>query len=388
LRFTSLLVLSTFVVAVVMSPMRLALASPPTPSAQAQPQVQAEEHFLRAVALYRDGDLEGAYIEFKRAHQISPHYRILYNLATVSIERHDYARAISFYEQYLRDGGAALPEDRRRDVTLSLAELETRVGQLTIETESEGWRLFVNDTLVGTPVPHVAVAATLRDPIEEAGVLVTDGISYPMQGMVSRQGHTDAEGHLRLTGFPARGKLLVTLAPKEGHTAGLSTTRLARDLGQNPMPLVMQPPARIQGVLAGPIPTDLQIVAIDEGDATEVARTTVGATGAFALDVPRARDYMLWARAQNAANAPSMQIARVRAELDDQAPLSARYPRGSTLSGVIVDARGAPVAGAIVAVRCDHEQPSCIGPAARPFAQSVTDPAGRYRILLPDPASE
>ena len=67
--------------------------------ADADPRAEASKRFRRGVKLYNDGDFVAALIEFKRAYELEPNYRVLYNLGQTSRELKDYAAALRAYEQ-------------------------------------------------------------------------------------------------------------------------------------------------------------------------------------------------------------------------------------------------------------------------------------------------
>src|SRR5690348_12705741 len=50
----------------------------------------ARSHFQRGVVLYRSGAYDAALAEFSRAYDAAPNYRILYNLAQIQAQKHDY----------------------------------------------------------------------------------------------------------------------------------------------------------------------------------------------------------------------------------------------------------------------------------------------------------
>jgi hypothetical protein len=133
---------------------RVAAAPARAPAAAAQaagPAVdEAQAHFRRAVDLYRDGDMAGALVEFSRAHDLVPSYKILYNLGQVSYELRDYAAAVRYYRAYLTEGGADVPPDRRREVEADLPRLETRVGRLDVRAAQPGATVLVDDVPAGT----------------------------------------------------------------------------------------------------------------------------------------------------------------------------------------------------------------------------------------------
>jgi tetratricopeptide (TPR) repeat protein len=137
---------------------------------------QAAAHFERGVELYREGSLDAALVEFERAYELIPNYRLLYNLGQIQAERHEYATAVRLFEQYLTAGGSELSEERRGEVQREMDKLRGRVSYLFVESNVDGARLFVDDAPVGTlplasPVPINAGVSNVR--LEKPGYLPT-----------------------------------------------------------------------------------------------------------------------------------------------------------------------------------------------------------------------
>lgn len=117
--------------------------------AQEATQAAAAEHFERGIELYREGSLDAALVEFERAYESVPDYRVLYNLAQVQTQRGEYVEAISLFEKYLREGGARIVPERRAEVEQDLSKLNGRVARLWVESNTDGAELFVNGKHVG-----------------------------------------------------------------------------------------------------------------------------------------------------------------------------------------------------------------------------------------------
>ena len=165
-----LLVLSSLVVLVPARALAQATAGASSATAQAAAQEQGREHFARGVALYREGNFGGARVEFQRAYDIAPSYRILFNLAESAFELQDYAGAMAAFGRYLAEGGEHVPPPRRAEVEKSLRDLEQRVGRLELTSNVEGADVSVDGAHVGTTplaapivvsVGRRAVSATL-----------------------------------------------------------------------------------------------------------------------------------------------------------------------------------------------------------------------------------
>lgn len=134
--------------AILMSVLLLAPAGRGLAEADAAEQ-QASEHFERGVEFYREGSLDAALVEFERAYDLTSNYRVLFNLAQVQAERHEYVAAIAAFRKYLEAGGAELPEARRKQAADEVALLERRVAQLVVESDVAGAKLFINGAAAG-----------------------------------------------------------------------------------------------------------------------------------------------------------------------------------------------------------------------------------------------
>ena len=121
-------------------------------AAAAGPETSAEAatHFNRGVQLYREGNLDAALAEFNRANELAPNFRLLYNMAQVQAERHDYVRALQLLQAYLQQGGAEIPAARRGEVEQEQVRLRERVAMLWVSADAPGARLFVNEEPVAS----------------------------------------------------------------------------------------------------------------------------------------------------------------------------------------------------------------------------------------------
>lgn len=130
----------------------------PTPDAAADGNADAEtaerteaarEHFERGVAFYRDGDLEGALVEFKRAMDVQPNYKLLFNLGQVSQELRDYPAAERYFRDYLTQGGDGIDAERRQRVEAELDKLAGRIARLSLTSNLPGTEFLVDGVPVG-----------------------------------------------------------------------------------------------------------------------------------------------------------------------------------------------------------------------------------------------
>lgn len=134
-------------------PAVLVLLTVSPPAAWAAPtraQVEeARERFNRGVQLYNESSLEAALAEFQKANQLSPSYRLHFNIAQVQYELHDYVEALRSFWKYLAQGGSDVPPQRRAEVEGEIKKLEKRVGYLSIKTSVTGAQISVDGVPMG-----------------------------------------------------------------------------------------------------------------------------------------------------------------------------------------------------------------------------------------------
>ena len=124
--------------------------------AEAQPSNldEALVHFERGAEFYDEDNFRGALIEFKRAYELAPSYKILFNIGQVEMELKNYAGALAAYTRYLREGGPDIAQGRVEQVTLEIQRLKGRIGQLVIRT-ADGAEILIDDISVGhAPLPE------------------------------------------------------------------------------------------------------------------------------------------------------------------------------------------------------------------------------------------
>jgi len=132
------------------------------PCALADGTADARSHFTRGVELFKEGDFRAALIEFQRAYDAAPNYKVLYNLGQTSFELQDYAGALKAFRGYLDGGGSQIPPARVAQVEADLKKLEARVARVEVAVNVEGADVAIDDVSVG------------RSPLREA-VLVGAG---------------------------------------------------------------------------------------------------------------------------------------------------------------------------------------------------------------------
>lgn len=129
----------------------LALAGPATAQpANSRALEEARTRFQAGVQLFHEGSLDAALAEFRKAYQLAPTYRVLYNIAQVQFELHNHVEALKSFRQYLTEGGSEVPADRRAQVEGEIQKLERRVALLEISTDVDGADILVDDVPIGT----------------------------------------------------------------------------------------------------------------------------------------------------------------------------------------------------------------------------------------------
>ena len=110
---------------------------------------EAGQRYDRGLKMYAEGDYALAVIEFERAYELVPDYRVLYNIGQVRIQLAHYARARRALAQYLEEGADRVPEERKKAVESDLEMLAQRTSSLNISVNVPGAEIFVDDVLVG-----------------------------------------------------------------------------------------------------------------------------------------------------------------------------------------------------------------------------------------------
>ena len=124
-----------------------AAAAPAGPSAEVL--AEAKQRFDRGYELYEEGEYPLALIEFNRADELVPNYRVLYNIGQVCIQLGQYANARRALSEYMKQGEGSLTPDRRTSVNKDLDMLTRRTAFLTVNGNVEFAEVLVDDVVVG-----------------------------------------------------------------------------------------------------------------------------------------------------------------------------------------------------------------------------------------------
>ncbi len=140
---------STLVLAALCLTPLSASAQPGGASKSQTPVEQARTHYERGLQLYSEQNYEAALVEFERAYQIAPSYKILYNTGLIHKQLNNYVASLTAFERYLAEGGTSVPEDRRQEVQRYIDQMSVRVARLTIRTNIPEADVSVDDVPVG-----------------------------------------------------------------------------------------------------------------------------------------------------------------------------------------------------------------------------------------------
>jgi hypothetical protein len=167
---TQILLRSVLAVSSASAPLGSALAAPPTaPAPEANTRDEARARFQHGVELFRDGDARAALIEFRRAYELSPNYRVLYNIGQASFEAQDYPASLDAFQRYLAEGGKEIPQARRTQVEADLKRLDARLARLVVTSNVPGAEILIDDVSVGrTPLTKPLVVGIGRRKVSVA----------------------------------------------------------------------------------------------------------------------------------------------------------------------------------------------------------------------------
>jgi len=126
-----------------------AAATAPSPAVSAEVLKEAGERYARGLALYGDGEFLLALVEFERAYEVAPDFRLLFNIAQTKVQLQEYLGAAQSYEAYLVQGAASLPPERRAQVEEALKALRERVGRISVQVNRDNVDVFIDDQKVG-----------------------------------------------------------------------------------------------------------------------------------------------------------------------------------------------------------------------------------------------
>ena len=116
----------------------------------ADPTERARVHYERGLQLFNEENYDAALFEFDRAYELAPSYKILYNMGRIQRQQNNYAASMRSYTRYLREGGAAVPAERRKEVEAEIAVLKPRVAHVKVTVNVDAADVYADDIPVCT----------------------------------------------------------------------------------------------------------------------------------------------------------------------------------------------------------------------------------------------
>jgi len=128
--------------------------------AEKQVEKQARASFQDAVEKFDAGDYEAAVALFRKAYELNPSWKLLYNIAQCEAALKRHGEALDAFEQYLSQGGDEVEVERREEVLAEVTRLRQMSGSIEIAAP-EGATVWVSGVERGrAPLPgRIRVAA-------------------------------------------------------------------------------------------------------------------------------------------------------------------------------------------------------------------------------------
>ena len=76
---------------------------------------EAKRRFLRGRELYEENNFQGALVEFRRAYELAPTYRLLFDIGQVYYQLQDYPNALKSFTRFLQEGKAEVSPASMRE---------------------------------------------------------------------------------------------------------------------------------------------------------------------------------------------------------------------------------------------------------------------------------
>lgn len=158
-------------------------------SARAEPDdriaAEASSHFEAGIALVKRNNHLAALAEFEKAYALAPHWEFLYNIGVTQRTLFRYGAAIKTLERYLAEGGAQVPDDRRKRVDTELSDLRKLVGEVGVTVDGVPARIEVDGGYEGdsplaapllvAPGSHVIRATRTGEVADQRTISVVSG---------------------------------------------------------------------------------------------------------------------------------------------------------------------------------------------------------------------
>jgi len=152
--------------------------------AQQSAEQEAKALFNKGTTLYSGEKFEEAAEAFRKAHELKPSWKLLYNIGQAEASCRRQGLAIEAFEKYLAEGGDEVPVERRDQVYAEIDKLRRIVGSVALVAPA-GLTVWVDGFQVGTtPLSgRLRVSASVEHLIElKDGDVVVDSAKVTVAG--------------------------------------------------------------------------------------------------------------------------------------------------------------------------------------------------------------
>jgi hypothetical protein len=132
------------IVAALAAALALAAGLVLAPAARAEDaNAEAKQTYQQGVAAFEDGRFDDAARAFRKAYELKPSWKLLYNMAQSEAAARRYGLALDAFEKYLVGGGDEIQGDRREEVLAEIQRLRVLVGVVEVQAP-DGTELFID----------------------------------------------------------------------------------------------------------------------------------------------------------------------------------------------------------------------------------------------------
>jgi hypothetical protein len=199
--------IAVLAVATLAAPLVRAQKAPPASGPEIE---EAKRHFQQGVALYNDGNYNGALAEFEAAYRVRPSPGVLYNIGLSQKALFRYAESIDTLERYLREE-TKLAGERKAEVTQLISEMKALLADVTVTITPPGAAVMVDGRAAGT--------APLTGPLRiAAGNHVIEVLAEgyrPQRRELMISAGVPVKLNIALEVIPRTGKVRITAKPPE-----------------------------------------------------------------------------------------------------------------------------------------------------------------------------
>ncbi len=154
-------------------------------SAIANDKKAAKAAFEEAKSLYGDKMFAQAADAFRKAYDLNPSWKLLYNIGQSEAAAKRHGLALEVFEQYLSEGGDDVKQKRQKEVGKEIKRLREMVGSIDVKSPAgtvisvdevkRGTAPLTGHILVAAGVDHKVIAVLEGDTIIERDIRVTGG---------------------------------------------------------------------------------------------------------------------------------------------------------------------------------------------------------------------